>query len=391
MHNNKAQHIGRGVAVVIVAGGAGKRAGGEIPKQFQELGGRTVLDWSVFACGRAPEVGSTVVVAPSGVLGDLSERYSGVSGVSVVAGGETRTASVRAGLEALRNDPPGAVLIHDAARPGLNGEVIVRLLGALAEADAVAPALPVVDALKRSSGDDLSEVDRDGVFRVQTPQAFRYEALVDAYRSTDASAVDDLAMLPPDARIKLIEGDPRLMKVTYPGDMEEVAKHLCQPDVRSGTGFDVHAFGQGDHVVLCGHRIDHDHALAGHSDADVGWHALTDALLGALALGDIGDHFPPSDPKWKGASSETFLAHAVKLASERNYRISNADVTLICEAPRIGPHRAAMRARTAEVLGIAPERVSIKATTTEELGFTGRREGIAAQASVTLIGWMADV
>ncbi len=386
MHKNEASNERPSMAAIIVAGGAGQRAGGQVPKQFQRLGGRPLLLWSVEVCAASPQVDRVVIVVPAIQIGRLGPEFDALQHVSVVSGGTDRSASVRAGLAALADDAPDQVLIHDAARPGLSLEMISRLAAALASADAAAPALPMADAIKRVSGDRIETVDREGLVRVQTPQAFRYPLIVEAYAAGAASAVDDLALVEASSRVALVDGDPALMKITYPGDMEQISRLLLQQDVRIGAGFDVHAFSVGDHVTLCGVRIGHSRGLAGHSDADVGWHALTDAILGAMALGDIGEHFPPSDPQWKGADSAVFLSHAIKLAAERGYRVNNADVTLICEAPKIGPHRETMRSATAEVLGVSIERVSVKATTTEKLGFTGRGEGVAAQACVTLVG-----
>jgi 2-C-methyl-D-erythritol 4-phosphate cytidylyltransferase/2-C-methyl-D-erythritol 2,4-cyclodiphosphate synthase len=297
---------------------------------------------------------------------------------------------VRAGLEALRSSPPEAVLIHDAARPGLSPGVIQTLIEALQHFDGAAPALAVIDALKRVDGNLVTDdVARGDLRRVQTPQAFRYEAIARAYAALapDASLEDDLAVArAAGLRLTLIPGDSRLNKVTLPEDFEAIARVLAPSAPLIGSGFDAHRFGPGDFVTLCGVRIDHTHGLIGHSDADAPWHALTDAILGALGLGDIGDHFPPSDIRWRGADSEIFLRHALKLAAEAGAIISNADITLLCEAPKIKPHREAMRERTAAVLGIPLARVSVKATTTEGLGFLGRGEGLAAQASVLMLG-----
>lgn len=311
----------------------------------------------------------------------------------IAEGGATRTASVRAGLAALAPAQPDNVLIHDAARPGLTSETIAKLLGKLGEGFAgAAPALPPADALKRvgPSGDVIEDAPRAGLLRVQTPQAFKYAAIVDAYARTEAGAAfdDDLAV----ARaagyaVTTVPGDPLLMKATFPEDfavLEKLLANAAPATVAVGNGFDAHRFGDGDHVTLCGVSVAHNKGLIGHSDADAGWHALTDAILGALALGDIGDHFPPSDPKWRGADSALFLAHAKKLADQAGAEIAHVDITLICERPKIAPHREAMRARTAEVLGLPLARVSVKATTTERMGFLGREEGLAAQASATL-------
>ncbi|MGE3143930.1 MAG: bifunctional 2-C-methyl-D-erythritol 4-phosphate cytidylyltransferase/2-C-methyl-D-erythritol 2,4-cyclodiphosphate synthase [Hyphomonadaceae bacterium] len=377
-------------AVLIVAAGRGARASSEIPKQYNYIAGKPLLAWSLDTLAAAGLDRVLVMIAPRDEVLFAPLR---APGVRFVPGGETRTASVRAGLAALAADPPEAVLIHDAARPGLPLDMPARLLAALETGLAgVAPALPAADALKRVNAAGAVEADmaRDGLVRVQTPQAFRFAAIADAYARLPPTAAldDDLAV----ARAAgyaaaVIAGDPRLMKATYPEDFAVLERLLDQEGGRPcvGAGFDAHRFGPGDHVTLCGVRIAHAHGLIGHSDADAGWHALTDAILGALGAGDIGDHFPPSDPRWRGAPSETFLAHAAKLAAAAGARIAHVDVTLICEQPKIAPHRQAMRARTAEVLALPLDRVSVKATTTERMGFTGRGEGLAAQASATLL------
>jgi 2-C-methyl-D-erythritol 4-phosphate cytidylyltransferase/2-C-methyl-D-erythritol 2,4-cyclodiphosphate synthase len=311
--------------------------------------------------------------------------------ILLVEGGANRTDSVRNGLAALAARPPAKVLIHDAARPGLTLAVIEELIAALETADAAAPALPMTDAVKATADGVVRSVPREGLVRIQTPQAFRWKAIADAYDNASA-AVDDLALVEASgARVVLTPGRTELMKITHAEDLAIVEKLIAPPSsgasaMRIGTGFDVHGFEPGDAVILCGVRIPHTRKLEGHSDADAGWHALTDAILGAAALGDIGDHFPPSDPQWKGANSLVFLKHAVKLAADRGLKVVNADITLLCEKPKIAPHREAMRAATAEALGIDIGRVSIKATTTEKLGFLGREEGIAAQASVLMAG-----
>lgn len=382
MHNRQAIG-GPKAGAIIVAAGSGSRLGGATPKQFQPLAGKPMLVWSVEALLRCNKIAALVVVVPieeqHRVRGMLPHGWN----IHVVPGGATRTDSVRAGLDALDPIQPDHVLIHDAARPGLTLDVIEELLAALTGADAACPALPVADALKRS--DTLQTVDREGLVRVQTPQAFRWESITRAYASAPSSAVDDLALLEgTGAKITLTPGRQALIKVTYPEDFALAEKLIGSPTVRVGTGFDVHGFEPGDAVILCGVRIPHTKKLEGHSDADAAWHALTDAILGALALGDIGDHFPPSDPQWKGAASLKFLQHAVKLANDRGYQIANADITILAERPKISPHREAMRAATAEAMGVALDTVSVKATTTEKLGFVGREEGIAAQASVLL-------
>ena len=307
--------------------------------------------------------------------------------LSIVSGGDSRSASVLNGLGALAAEDDDIILIHDAARPGLTRSVIDTVIEALKRSDAAAPALPVSDALKRRLDNALQTVSRADLFRVQTPQGFRAGMIRQALSRRDRDFVDDLeAVEAMGATVRLVDGDPGLNKITYARDMLH-AQQLLQSKagrMRIGSGFDVHRFTEGDSVTLCGTIIPHDRSLAGHSDADVGWHALTDAIFGALGLGDLGDHFPPSDAKWKGADSSLFLQHAVKLAGETGWTVSNCDITLICEAPKVKPHREVMRSRTAEALGTDVSCVSVKATTTEKLGFLGRSEGIAAQAVVML-------
>lgn len=383
------------VAAIVVAAGGGSRAGGDIPKQYRTLAGIPVVRRAIEALTNAGAASVICVTDPG--HGALFYAAAGRE-ARRVDGGATRTASVRNGLAALADDPPDIVLIHDAARPGLNAEIVRRLVDSIGPAAGAAPALPGADALKRVAADGqvTADVSREGVMRIQTPQAFRYAAIVDSYARAPMGAVfdDDVAV----ARVAgyavtTVPGDPRLMKLTYAEDFDILERLLSETTAAAGhtgivcvgTGFDAHRFGDGDHVTLCGVRIAHSKGLIGHSDADAGWHALTDAILGALALGDIGDHFPPSDPQWKGADSAKFLAHAAKLATDAGATISNVDVTLICERPKIAPHREAMRARTAEVLGLPLTRVSVKATTTERMGFLGREEGLAAQASATLL------
>jgi len=380
---NQEAHLGRKAAAIIVAAGAGSRLGGAQPKQFQPISGKPMLVWSVEALLRCAKIAAIAVVVPAQEQHRVRAMLPRSWSIHVVAGGATRTDSVRAGLDVLDPIHPDNVLIHDAARPGLALDVIEELLAALNDADAACPAMPVTDALKRTA--TLQTVDRDGLVRVQTPQAFRWPAIIRAYASAPASAVDDLALLEgTGAKITLTPGRQALMKVTYPEDFTLAEKLIGSPALRVGTGFDVHGFEPGDAVILCGVRIPHTQKLEGHSDADAAWHALTDAILGALALGDIGDHFPPSDREWKGAASRLFLQHAVKLANDRGYHIANADITILAERPKISPHREAMRHATAEAMGITLDSVSVKATTTEKLGFVGREEGIAAQASVLL-------
>ena len=373
-------------SAVIVAAGASLRAGPGEPKPWRDLGGRPVLDWSVRALAAAGARRLVVVTTPDRtaaartLLGDLP-------GLIVVTGGAARSASVRAGLAALDGSAEEPVLVHDAARPFLGPDVISRVLSALAGADGAIAALPVADSLKRGGDVVTGAVDREGLWRAQTPQAFPRAALLAAFDAwTGPEPTDEAAvMAAAGARIALVAGDPRLFKLTWPEDFE-MAEALVRPtappprEVRMGQGIDAHRWGPGDGVWLCGVRIPHDAALVGHSDADAGLHALTDALLGALGEGDIGQHFPPSDPRWKGEASSTFLAHAGSLLGARGGRILSLDLTLVCERPKIAPHREAMRQSVASILGIDPGRVSIKATTTEGMGYTGRQEGLLAQA-----------
>ena len=365
---------------LVVAAGRSTRFGGPKPKQYMPFGDRTVL--AAAAMALRPFMPVACVIHPDDT-GRYRSATAGLDLLPPVFGGANRQESVRNGLEALAGDPPRHVLVHDAARPDLPAAVVLRLLEALETHDGAAPGLPVADTLKRvEDGQAVGTVSRDGLWRIQTPQAFRFAALLDAHRQAASGAYSDDTALAEAAGlgIAVIQGDTRLEKITGPDD----AARYSGPDIRTGHGFDVHRLAPGDGVTLCGVRIAHDRTLAGHSDADVGIHALTDAILGALAEGDIGRLFPPSDPQWKGAASEIFLARARDMAAARGGRILHCDVTLICEAPRIGPHRDAMRAELARILAIPADRVSVKATTSERLGFTGRGEGIAAQATATL-------
>jgi len=374
------------IAALIVAAGRGERAGGGIPKQFRPIGRRPMLAWSLDALRSSPLVDRVIVVAGAEDSQPLAEI--GVSEWTV--GDATRTGSVRRGLEMLAADPPDAILIHDAARPGLRPATIERLCAALQEVQAAAPALAVADALKSANEDRTvtGDVSRAGLWRVQTPQAFHFAPLLRAFRETpvDATFDDDLAVArAAGMTVRLVEGDPGLMKVTMPEDFTQVERLLCGWTPCVGTGFDAHRFGPGDHVTLCGVRIAHERGLVGHSDADAAWHALTDAILGAIGDGDIGEHFPPTDPKWRGADSALFLRYAAELAAKAGGRLVHVDITVLCERPKVKPHREAMRVRTAEVLGLPLQRVSVKATTTERLGFLGREEGLAAQAAATVV------
>jgi 2-C-methyl-D-erythritol 4-phosphate cytidylyltransferase/2-C-methyl-D-erythritol 2,4-cyclodiphosphate synthase len=370
------------IAAIIVAAGQGLRAGQPLPKQFALWRGKPVLRHSAEAFAAAG-ISPIVVAIPPGADDVAKAALRGIAGVRLVAGGETRQQSVHRALEALAGDAPAKVLIHDAARPGLPQDVIERLVRALGAATAAIPIMPVVDSLVHADGALMGDpVQREALRRVQTPQAFAFPAILAAHHSWsgEPNAGDDAQVAQAAGiEIALVEGDEALHKLTFADDF------AAPLTVRVGTGYDVHRLTLGEELWLCGVQIDHSHGLAGHSDADVAIHALVDAILGAIGAGDIGSHFPPSDPEWKGASSDRFLAHAVTLAEAAGYRIGNVDVTIICEAPKIGPHRDAMRARLAGLLQTPIDAVSVKATTTERLGFTGRSEGIAAQAAATLV------
>ena len=371
------------VAVIIVAAGRGTRAGGEMPKQWRPLAGRPVLAHTVRALSGFGRI--VVVLHPDDMA--LGAEILGGS-VTLVAGGETRDASVRNALELLAGTGIEQVLIHDGARPLVDTALVGRVLSALEGAEAAAPALPVSDALWRGAeGMVTGTEDRTGLWRAQTPQGFRFETILAAHRAHPGGAADDVEVARAAGHaVAIVAGSEDNLKITYPEDFERAERLLgARMDIRLGNGYDVHAFTEGDHVILCGVKIPHDKALLGHSDADVGMHAATDAIYGALAEGDIGRHFPPSDPQWKGAASEIFLAHAAELARTRGFRIGNIDVTLVCERPKIVPHAEAMMAEMARIMGLEPTRVSVKATTSERLGFTGREEGIAAIATATLI------
>ncbi len=374
-------------SAVIVAGGAGLRAGGGEPKQWRALAGKPVARWSAeaFVAAGAAEV---VVVVPADDP-RAADVFAGLP-VRFVVGGAERVDSVRAGLAALEAEDAEAVLIHDAARPFVTGAHVDALLQALETAEGALPALPVSDTLKRAETDRAvtATAPRDGLWRAQTPQAFRLPAIRAAYAAWrgDAPPTDDAAVLEAaGGRVVLTPGDPALMKVTHPEDfpMAEALAGAARI-TRVGQGFDAHVFGPGTSMMLCGVEVPADRGLLAHSDGDAGLHALTDALLGAIGCGDIGDHFPPTDPRWKGAASDQFLLHAVELMRARGGRLVNADVTLICERPKVKPHREAMRTRIAELLELPLDRVSVKATTMEKMGFTGREEGLAASAVVAV-------
>lgn len=372
-------------AAIIVAAGRGTRAGGALPKQWQHLGGRPVAAYAMDRFAAHPSVAQLILILhPDDIDTQLWPREPAAQ---VVVGGATRAASVQAGLAAV--DPETTqVLIHDAARPLVSDALIDRVLDALVMHQGAAPAVPVTDTLWHGDNGQVTGVqDRTGLYRAQTPQGFHLAPLLAAHAVSTGLETDDVAV----ARaagldVAIVAGDEDNIKITTPDDFVRAEKLMGHDmDIRCGNGFDVHRFEAGDHLWLCGVQIPHTRSLQGHSDADVGMHAVTDAIYGALGMGDIGQHFPPSDPQWKGAASHIFLEHAVGLAAKEGFSISNADCTLICEFPKIGPHQDAMKAVMAAYMGVESNRLSVKATTSERLGFTGREEGIAALATVTLV------
>lgn len=369
-------------AAIVVAAGKGLRAGGDVPKQFARWRGKPLVRHSVEALAKAGASPLVVVIAEGQEI-EAQAALSEIDSIRLVAGGTTRQDSVRNGLEALASDNPKNVLIHDAARPDLPIEVIERLLGALETKPGAIPVLPVVDSIAVADEEEMSgKADREALRRVQTPQAFHFDQILAAHRAWQGETVagdDAQVIMANGGSVALVEGDERLKKITFAEDLVNNT-----PSIRVGQGFDVHRLVQGEELWLCGVHIPHDKGLSGHSDADVALHAIVDALLGAIGDGDIGTHFPPSDPQWKGAPSPLFVEHAVKLVDQAGYRICNLDLTLICEEPKVGPHRDSMRAKLAELLCVDIGQVSLKATTTERLGFAGRGEGIAAQAIVSL-------
>jgi len=372
-------------AAIIVAAGRGTRAGGELPKQWQSLHGRSVASYALTCFDEHPDVSQLILVLhPDDMDSPLWPR---LPEATVVTGGATRAASVQAGLAAVA-DGTDSVLIHDAARPLVSAALIDRVLGALETHAGAAPAVAVTDTLWHGQDAQVTGLqDRSGLYRAQTPQGFHLSPLLAAHAASTGDETDDVAV----ARaagldVAIVAGDEDNIKITTPADFARAARLMRQDmDIRCGNGYDVHRFGPGDHVWLCGVQVPHTRSLQGHSDADVGMHAVTDAIYGALGMGDIGQHFPPSDPQWKGAASHIFLEHAVALATENGFVISNVDCTLVCEFPKVGPHQAAMKAVMGAYMKLDSDRISVKATTSERLGFTGREEGIASIATVTLV------
>ncbi|MGP8121501.1 MAG: bifunctional 2-C-methyl-D-erythritol 4-phosphate cytidylyltransferase/2-C-methyl-D-erythritol 2,4-cyclodiphosphate synthase [Xanthobacteraceae bacterium] len=381
-------------AAIVVAAGRGLRAGAGGPKQYRMLAGETVIARAMAPFCRHREIVAVQPVRNPDDAEMFDQALRGLSYRPAVSGGATRQASVRAGLEALAaSTPPDIVLIHDAARPFVSAAVISRAIMAAGKSGAAIPVVPVTDTIKQvtASGDVEATPDRAWLRSAQTPQSFRFDAILEAHRRaaregrddfTDDAAIAEWAGL----TVATFEGDAANMKLTTPEDFarEEARLGAALGDIRTGTGYDVHAFGDGDHLMLCGIRVPYHRGFLAHSDGDVGLHALVDAILGALADGDIGSHFPPSDPRWKGAASDKFLAYAMQKVADRGGRVAHLEVTMVCETPKIGPLREAMRARIAEITALPASRVAVKATTSERLGFTGRQEGIAAMASATI-------
>lgn len=377
------------VVALVVAAGRGSRMGAGLPKQYRLLGGRPLLRHTLGALAAHPSVDAVLTVIHPGDRALYEDAAAGLGLPDPVPGGAERQESVRLGLEAAAALSPDVVLIHDGARPFVEAGLVDRVIGALTHHPGAIPALPVADTLKRASAAIITEtVPREGLWRAQTPQGFRFGDILAAHRAAAGRVLtDDGAVLEAaGGTVALVPGAEANVKITTLDDLLRAERLFDRPlEPRTGTGFDVHRFADhGDGVHLCGVLVPHDCRLEGHSDADVGLHAITDAILGAIGGADIGRHFPPTEARWKGADSSGFLAHAARLVEARGGRIGHIDVTLICERPKIGPHRVAMRTRIAEILGIAADRVNVKGTTTEGLGFTGRREGIAAQASATV-------
>ena len=386
------------IAVVIVAAGRGERAGSPEagPKQYRSIGAEPIIRHTIRRFAGHPPIGRIVVAIHKDDRALFEEAVGAFSDrVVPVIGGATRQESTLFALRALAESPPGIVLIHDAVRPFVDCDLIDQVISVATEGSGALPALAVTDTLKRTTDSGLVTVDRSMLYAAQTPQGFPFAAILAAHEAahsagradfTDDAAIAEWAGLP----VRLVPGSPDNLKLTFPRDLVMADEKLNRgaaafPDVRTGNGYDVHAFEAGDSVMLCGVRIAHDKKLSGHSDADVGLHALTDALLATCGAGDIGTHFPPSDSQWRGVASRVFVEHAARIVRAKGGRIANADVTLICEAPRIGPHRAAMTAELSSMLGITADRISVKATTNERLGFIGREEGIAAIATASVV------
>jgi len=375
---------------LIVAAGTGSRFGGSLPKQYHELGGETILRRCILAFLNHPHIDDVLVVINPDHRAMYDAAVAGLNLPEPVAGGETRQESVLFGLEALsKNKKPDFVMIHDAARPLIDAATITAVRRALDTAKGAIAAKPLVDTLKRANGTTITTtIDRANLWQAHTPQAFHFNDILVAHRAAaGAQLTDDAAVAEKSGiTVSIIPSNPDNMKITNPDDLDRAARLLGQNygDIRTGMGFDVHRLIPGDHIIINGISIPHAFRAEGHSDADVGLHALVDAILGAMGAGDIGTYFPPSDPQWKGKDSAHFVRHVVGMLSERGGIIAHVDITLMCEAPRIGPYREAMIKRVAGLLEIAPSRVSVKATTTERLGFTGRGEGIAAHAIATL-------
>lgn len=378
------------IAVLIVAAGKGTRAGGGLAKQWRPLAGKTVIDHTIDAFLAQGLQTICVVRDPNCEI--AAEVLGSYPDLILAGGAMDRAGSVRNGLIALQDRGVSRVLIHDAARPCVSAEVIQSVIDALDHGPAAAPGLPVTDALWIGrEGEVIGAQDRRALFAAQTPQAFHFDAILAAHLAAQGEAADDVEVArQAGLSVQITPGDSNNIKITRPEDFTRAETIIrtsmtTLPDIRLGNGYDVHRFGPGDHVTLCGVRVPHDRSLQGHSDADVGMHAVTDALYGAMAEGDIGRHFPPSDPQWRGADSAIFLRHAVELARSRGFQIGNVDCTLVCEYPKVGPHAEAMRDAMAAIMTLDRERISIKATTSERLGFTGRGEGIAALATATLV------
>jgi len=398
MENTSHTPVNVRVTAVLVAAGRGERAGQSVegPKQYRTIGGAPVIAHTIKAFLSHPQIASVVVAIHPDDEELFSHAAPGAEKLRFVFGGATRQESVRLALEAAGEDKPEIILIHDAVRPFVDHDLIDRVIATAQEGQGALPALAVSDTLKRgSNGIVEGTVSRDGLYAAQTPQGFPYQPILEAHRAaadagrsdfTDDAAIAEWAGI----TVRLVEGSPDNVKITWARDIAIADQRMRMmsttfPDVRTGNGYDVHSFGEGDHVTLCGIKIPFNKGLSGHSDADVGLHALTDALLATKGLGDIGTHFPPSDQQWRGAASRIFVEHAAKLVREHGGRIANVDITLICEAPKVGPHRDAMTVELCDMLGISPDRVSIKATTNEKLGFLGRGEGIAAIATASVV------